>query len=184
MARPFGFFNSTASLKPALAFSTATGTSTDHFSYFARTLNDHFLPPSFPFLSLRPDGPPRWIIILALLDRIFGADDLPVPSKYSRYRERSALLVRFLFVDGVSDAGRESSNSNAPARLSHSRGNKHIYIYINVHVLRRSHSHPSTKGDVPDTGLYDVTPERNLTSHLEPKKCANHRASPAVNDKL
>lgn len=121
MARPSGFFNSTASLKPAFAFSTATGTSTDHFSYFARTLNDHFLPPSLSFLFLRPDGPPRWIIILALLDRIFGADDLPVPSTGN-----ARLLVRFLFARRQrirrTIAGRESSNSNAPARLSYSRG--------------------------------------------------------------
>lgn len=56
MARPFGFFNSIASLKPA--FSTATGTSTDHFSYFARTLNDHFLLPPSGLLSIF-SFPPR-----------------------------------------------------------------------------------------------------------------------------
>lgn len=150
MARPSGFFNSTASLKPAFAFSTATGTSTDHFSYFARTLNDHFLPPSLSFLSLHPDDPPRWIIILALLDRIFGADDLrcreralarPLPIRSrttypTRCRKRilelecAGTIVLFLRVTNI-----------------------RVCVCVCICVLRRSHSHPSTKGDVPDTGL-------------------------------
>lgn len=71
------------------------------------------------FLSLQPDSPQRWIIILALLDRIFGADD-PVPRT-----GRNALLLDLFPIRSQRirrDAGRESSRPNAPARLSYSQG--------------------------------------------------------------
>lgn len=84
----------------------------------ARLTTIFFRPPTFLFLSLQPDGPPRWIIILALLDRIFGADD-PAEDRenallFDLFPIRSQRIRR--------DAGRESSRSNAPARLSYPRG--------------------------------------------------------------
>lgn len=178
MARPSGFFNSTASLKPAFAFSTATGTSTDHFSYFARTLNDHFLPPSLSFLSLRLDDPPRWIIILALLDRIFGADDL-------RCRERA-------FARPLPIRSRTTYPTRCRKRILEFECAGTIVLFLRVTNIRvcvcvcvaTISFAPLDKRWRSRYRFTMLTPERNLTSHLEPKKRANHRASPAVNDKL
>lgn len=86
----------------------------------ARLTTIFFRPPLFLFLSLQPDGLPRWIIILALLDRIFGAGN-PVP----RTRRTRSCSTSFRFVHRRRirrDAGRESSRPNAPARLSYPRG--------------------------------------------------------------
>lgn len=98
----------------------------------ARLTTIFFRPlPSFFFSPFNPDGPPRWIIILALLDRIFGADD-PAPGGPGRTR---SCLTSFRFVQTRRvrrDAGRESSRPNAPARLSYSRRGATIRIHVAI----------------------------------------------------
>jgi len=105
MARPSGFFNSTASLKPAFRLFPRPRERRQIISHISRArLTTIFFRPLFPFLSLQPNDPSRWIIILALLDRIFGADD-----PMSRTRRTRSCSTFSQFTDGVSDGTPEEN---------------------------------------------------------------------------
>lgn len=172
------------------AFGFFHGTSTDHFSYFARTLNDHFLPSSVPvpFLSYRPDGAPRWIIILALLDKIFGASSLVPGPPYQKPRERGDLsadlsVSLYSFISGASDTKSEGilvPECTDTIVLFPGMTDIHIRVYKPRQI---SFAHPSRKGDDWSGRWPTLTAERSLTSHLEPKNRAYRRASPAEHDK-